>query len=298
MLLLVVPGLARSAAPGANQLSFASAQEAAESFVHAAQAKDKAAMLSILGPKAEDLFETGDPVADTNHLERFSRALQSGWKVAPDPVRPDKFVLFVGEKEWPYPIPIVKSGGHWRFDTAEGRSEILARVIGGNEITAIDICRAYVEAQEEYASERRDGTEPRQYAQRIVSSQGKKDGLYWPVATGEPQSPAGELLARMSAEGYTEEKGKPKIFHGYRYRVLKAQGAHAPGGARDYVAKGFMIGGFGLVAFPIGYGVTGITTFIINQDGIVYEKDLGPKTVAIATKMKAYDPDPSWRKAP
>jgi hypothetical protein len=298
ILLVTLPRLVHAAAPAAPQQTFTSAQEAAESFTRAAQAKDTAALLSILGPQAKDLLETGDAVADQRHLDDFSHALQSGWKLVPDPVRADQFALSVGEKEWPFPIPIVKSHERWRFDTAEGRKEILARVIGGNEITAIEISRAYVEAQREYASEKRDGLELRQYAPRIVSSPGKRDGLYWPVASGEPQSPAGEILARMSAEGYAEEKGKPKIFRGYRFRVLKSQGPHAPGGARDYVVKGYMIGGFALVAFPIDYGVTGITTFIVNQDGVVYEKDLGAKTVALATKMKAYDPDKSWRKAP
>jgi Protein of unknown function (DUF2950) len=299
IVLLTLSRLARAATPAAaSQQTFASPQEAAESFTRAARAEDTAALLSILGPQAKDLVETGDAVADKRHLDNFAHALQSGWKVVPDPVRADQFDLSIGEKDWPFPIPIVKSHERWRFDTSEGRKEILARLIGGNEITAIEICRAYVEAQREYASEKRDGLELRQYAPRIVSTPGKKDGLYWPVASGEPQSPAGEILARMSAEGYTEEKGKPKIFRGYRFRVLKSQGPYAPGGARDYVVRGYMIGGFALVAFPVDYGVTGITTFIVNQDGIVYEKDLGPKTVAIATGMKAYDPDKSWRKAP
>jgi hypothetical protein len=293
-----LPGIVHAGAPVASEQTFASAQEAAESFTRAGRAEDTAAMLSILGPQAKDLIDTGDAVADKRHLEKFSHALQSGWKLVPDPVRADRFGLLIGEKEWPFPIPIVKSHERWQYDTAEGRKEILARLIGGNEITAIEICRAYVEAQREYASEKRDGMEPHQYARRIVSSPGKKDGLYWPVTPGEPQSPAGEILARMSAEGYTEQKGKPKIFRGYRFRVLTSQGTHAPDGARDYVVKDHMIGGFGLVAFPIEYGVTGVTTFIVNQDGVVYEKDLGAKTVAIAPKMKAYDPDESWRKAP
>lgn len=298
IVLFALPRLAHAAAPAAHPQTFASAQEAAESFTRAAQAKDKVAMLSILGPQAKDLLETGDAVADQRHLDEFSHSLQAGWKLVPDPVRADQFGISVGEKEWPFPIPIVESHHRWHFDTAEGRKEVLARLIGGNEITAIEIARAYLDAQREYASEKRDGLELRQYAQRIVSSPGKQDGLYWPVAAGEPQSPAGEILARMSADGYTEEKGKPKIFRGYRFRVLKAQGPHAPGGARDYVVKGSMIGGFALVAFPIDYGVTGITTFIVNQDGVVYEKDLGKKTVDLATKMKAYDPDRSWRQAP
>lgn len=298
IVLLALPRLALAAPPAAAQTTFASPQEAAESFTRAAQAEDTAALLAILGPQARDLIETGDAVADKRHRDDFAHALQAGWKLVPDPVHADQFGLSVGEKEWPFPIPIVKSQERWRFDTGEGRKEILARLIGGNEITAIEICRAYVEAQREYASEKRDGLALRQYAPRIVSAPGKQDGLYWPVAAGAPQSPAGEILARMSAEGYTEEQGKPKIFRGYRFRVLKAQGPHAPGGARDYVVKGYMIGGFALVAFPLDYGVTGITTFIVNQDGVVYEKDLGKKTVALATQLKAYDPDKSWRKAP
>jgi len=297
LLLLALPRIALTSDPYGPQ-TFASAQQAAESLIRAVESDDVAALHSILGPQAKDLIDTGDAVADKKHRENFSHDLQAGWKLAPDPVRADRFIVVVGTKEWPFPISIVKSQALWHYDTAEGRKEILARLIGGNEITAIEICRAYVDAQREYAAVRRDGTEPRQYAQHIVSSPGKKDGLYWPAASGEAASPASEVFARMSAEGYTEERGKPKIFHGYRFRVLKAQGTHAQGGARDYVAKGYMIGGFGLVAFPISYGVTGITTFIVNQDGVVYEKDLGKKTVAIATKMKVYDPDNSWHTAP
>ena len=297
LLLLVLPAIVRPQAPAASQQSFPSAQDAAQALIRAAQAKDEVAILSVLGPGAKDLFDTGDAAADAQHLERFAHESQVAHRLVPNPVRVDEFTLVVGEKEWPFPVPIVKSHAGWRFDAAEGRRETLARVIGRNEITAIEISRAYVEAQREYASERRIEGQPRQYAQRIVSSPGKKDGLYWPVAAGEPPSPAGEIFARMSTET-APEKGKPKIFHGYRFRVLKAQGKHAPGGARDYVAKGFMIGGFALVAFPIDYGVTGLTTFIVNQDGVVYEKDLGPKTVDIATKMKAYDPDAPWRRAP
>jgi len=298
IVLLTLPGSGHPQAPSASRQTFASAQAAAESFIRAARADDTVALLSILGPQAKDLLDTGDPVADKKHRESFSGALQAGWKLVPDPVRADSFVLLVGEKEWPFPIPIVKSHERWQYDTVDGRKEILARLIGGNEITAIEICRAYVEAQREYASAKRDGVELHRYAQHLVSSPGKQDGLYWPAASNEPESPAGEILARMSAEGYTEQKGKPKIFRGYRFRILKAQGHHAPGEARDYIVKGYMIGGFGLVAFPVDYAVTGIATFIVNQDGVVHEKDLGPNTVAIATKMKAYDPDRSWRKAP
>jgi len=296
-LLLALPALAR-AQPSGSQQTFASAQDAADALVRAVQADDTGATLSILGPAAKDLLGTGDPVADRKHREEFARASKAGWKLVADAVTPDRFELAVGEKEWPFPIPIVRSGGRWRWDTAEGRREILARVIGRDEITAIEICRAYLQAQREYASAPRDGTDLRQYAQHIVSSPGKQDGLYWPTTGNEPESPAGEIFARMSGEGYTEEKGKPKIFHGYRFRILKAQGQHARGGARDYVVKGHMIGGFGLVAFPVDYGVTGITTFIVNQDGVVYEKDLGPKTVGVATKMKTYDPNSSWHPAP
>jgi hypothetical protein len=297
LFLLVLPALARAQAPAASPQSFPTAQDAAQALIRAAEAKDGVAILSVLGPGAKDLFDTGDAAADAQHLERFAHEAQAAHRLVPNPVRAGELTLVVGEKEWPFPVPIVKSQGGWRFDAAEGRKETLARVIGRNEITAIEISRAYVEAQREYASERRIEGQPRQYAQRIVSSPGKKDGLYWPVAEGDPPSPAGEIFARMSTE-IAPEKGKPKIFHGYRFRVLKAQGKHAPGGARDYVAKGFMIGGFALVAFPIEYGVTGLTTFIVSQDGVVYEKDLGPKTVEVATKMKTFDPGAPWRRAP
>ena len=214
VLLFSLPGVAHPEAPSASPQSFTTAQQAAASFVAAAQADDTAALLSILGPQAKDLLDTGDAVADNKHRASFSRALESGWKLAADPVRAGTFVLLVGEKEWPFPIPIVESHGRWRYDTVEGRKEILARLIGDNEITAIEICRAYVEAQQEYASAKRDGVELHQYAQHIVSSPGAMDGLYWPASANEQDSPAGEIFARMSAEGYTEQKGKPKDLSG------------------------------------------------------------------------------------
>ena len=208
----------------------------------------------------------------------------------------DKASLILGREDWPFPIPLVHGASGWTFDAAAGEEEILARRIGRNELGAIDVCHAFVRAQRDYASEDHDGSGVLKYAQRIASSSGKRDGLYWPPVEGEPLSPFGPLIAAAVAEGYKKSSDKPTPYHGYLYRVLKEQGPHAPGGAYGYVINGNMIGGFALVAYPVDYGNSGVMTFIVNQQGGVYQKDLGEDTDEIAGKMTRYDPDSSWDK--
>lgn len=211
----------------------------------------------------------------------------------------DKTVLYVGKEDWPFPIPLVKKQGSWRFDTNEGRQELLARRIGRNELSVIQVCLTYVDAQREYALKDRDGDGLLAYAQKFASSPGKKDGLYWEAKEGDEQSPLGPLFAAAQKLGYTAKKpaGKPLPYHGYYYRILKAQGKNAPGGAYDYVVKGKMIGGFALVAYPAQYGSSGIMTFIVNHEGVVYQKNLGQDTEKTAQAMKLFDPDRTWKKA-
>lgn len=207
-----------------------------------------------------------------------------------------KVVLVVGRDDFPFPIPIVPDGPTWRFDTAAGKEEILDRRIGRNELNTIQTCLAYVDAQREYYARDPDRNSLLQYAQKFASTPGKKDGLYWPTKPGEPPSPLGPLVARARGEGYAKRSEGPVAYWGYYYRILTAQGKDAPGGAYDYLAHGRMIGGFGLVAFPAQYGVSGVMTFLVNQDGVVYQKDLGPKTEAIVRGIKQFNPDPTWEK--
>ena len=206
-----------------------------------------------------------------------------------------KATLVIGKDQFPFPIPLVAKDGKWRWDTAAGLDEILTRRIGQNELATIEVMRAYVDAQREYAQVDRDG-HGLQYARKLVSSDGKKDGLSWFTTEGEPESPSRTAVANARAEGYTARSGRPEPYHGYVFRILTAQGEHAPGGALDYVVHGRMIGGFGLIAAPAQYGNSGVMTFIVNQDGLVYQKDLGPDTTEIAADIKMFDPDQSWRK--
>jgi hypothetical protein len=209
---------------------------------------------------------------------------------------PDKVTLVFGREGWPFPIPLVRGQSGWSFDTEAGEQEILNRRIGRNELGAIDVARAYVRAQRTYAASDHDGSGVMAFAQRMASTPGKRDGLYWPAVEGQPLSPFGPLVASAVAEGYSKKSDKPTPYHGYLYRVLTAQGAHAPGGAYSYIINGHMIGGFALVAYPVDYGNSGVMTFIVNQQGVVYEKDLGDDTATVAAKMTVYDPDSTWDK--
>jgi hypothetical protein len=278
------------------QETFASPEEAAKALVSAAGANDVTKLLAILGPDSKPLISSGDEVADREGREKFVRMYEEKNVVVREGDM--KASLEVGNQAWPLPIPMVKEGESWRFDTKGGKQEIIDRRIGKNELSAIQVCLAYVDAQREYAVKDRDSDALLEYAQRFVSTPGKKDGLYWEANEGEEASPLGPLAAQAKKEGYSRKQSgdRPSPYHGYFYKILKAQGKNAPGGAYSYVVKGKMIGGFALVAYPAIYGTSGIMTFIVNHDGVVYEKDLGKKTEAVAQAMTSFDPDKTWRK--
>ncbi len=277
-----------------KQKGFASPEEAVTAFVNGIKANDNEAVWAILGGKG--LLSSGDPVADKADVARFLAAYDEKHKI--EKPSANKAVLSVGADDWPFPIPVVKRGDAWYFDVKAGQQELFNRRIGRNELRVIEIMRAYVDLQREYANRDWDGDGIYPYAQKIMSTPGKKDGLYWEPKEGEPESPVGPRIARAAAEGYGKKGGggKPAPFHGYYFNILKAQGKHANGGAFDYVAKGKMILGYGMVAHPAKYGSSGIMTFMVNHEGVVYQKDLGPDTARLAGKIKKYDPDPSWKK--
>lgn len=275
ILLILLMAAAQALAAGPKY--FPTPEAAVEELVAAAKAKDAKHLLAILGPDAKGLAGTGEVRG------RFVRAYEEARSIESTGSRA---VLVVGRQEWPFPIPLVKDAAGWRFDTAAGKAEIVNRRIGQNELSAIKAALAYADAQREYYLRNPRNDKLLQYAQRITSTQGKRDGLYYPVKRGEPPSPLGQLHAHP--------KGEP--YHGYRYRVLKAQGPDAPGGAYSYVANGKMIGGFALVAYPAQYGASGVMTFIVSHDGVVYEKDLGPDTATLAGKMSRFNPDASWKR--
>jgi hypothetical protein len=275
------------------QRQFDSPDTAVEALVSAAKDGDQKALLKVLGPDGRDVISSGDKVADAGARDRFIAGYEKKHSLVPE--GDDKTILIMGEKDWPFPIPIVAKDGKWEFDTAAGLEEILLRRIGRNELNVIQVELAYVAAQNDYAALDNDGYDPRLYAQRIVSSEGKKDGLYWPSAEGEPQSPLGALIAEASAQGY-KVGDKPTPYHGYYYRILTRQGPDASGGAFDYVVDDAMIGGFALIARPAQYGISGVMTFIVNHEGVVFQKDLGPDTPELAEGIDAYSPDSSWTK--
>ena len=281
-------------APAFAQESFDSPEAAVNALVSSAKAGKRDEVAKILGPDSDEVISSGDEVADKNARETFIEAFEE--KNGLEPEGDDMTILVVGSDRWPFPIPIVRNGEKWQFDTEAGLEEILLRRIGRNELSAMQSALAYVVAQNEYADLDVDGRSPPPYAQRILSSPGKKDGLYWSSETSEDESPLGALFADASAEGYTFG-GEPRPYHGYYYRILKRQGPDAKGGAFDYVVNGRMIGGFGLIAHPAEYGNSGIMTFIVNHDGVLFEKDLGPDTAEIASKIQDFDPDSTWREA-
>ncbi|HEU0289687.1 MAG TPA: DUF2950 domain-containing protein [Burkholderiales bacterium] len=278
-----------ASAAEARQKTFASPEEAVKALV--AVAGDAKAVLAVLGPEAKALINSGDAAADRRARERFLGAYKEANKLMKS--GDDMALLVVGKDEWIFPIPIVKVAAGWRFDTKEGREEILNRRIGRNELSAIKAVQAYADAQREYYLRNPQGDKLLHYAQKFVSAQGKRDGLYFPTKTGEKPSPLGPLFARAKAEGYT--KGDD-AYYGYHYRIIRGQGPSAPGGAYDYVAQGRMIGGFALVAWPASYGNSGVMTFIVNHDGVVHEKDLGPDTAAAVKKITRFNPDKSWKR--
>jgi hypothetical protein len=282
------------AAPGPKQKLFETPDEAVQSLVDAVRKGDTQAMVDILGPSSGPLVSSGDKVEDRRARDAFVREYDKTHRLE---AGGGKIVLYVGGDNFPFPIPVIPDGASWRFDTPAGQEEILNRRIGRNELNAIQVCLAYVDAQREYYAQERKQGEAREYAQRLASTPGKRDGLYWEVKDGERPSPFGPLVAKARTEGYgPRTRQGPEPYHGYYYRILTGQGPDAPGGATDYIAGGHMIGGFGLVAFPAQYGASGVMTFVVSHDGVVYEKDLGAKTPTLAKQMKLFDPDKSWQK--
>jgi hypothetical protein len=276
-----------------GQASFNSAEEAVTAFVAAMQKDDTVALHKLLGPETDELISSGDAVADNAAREWFVSAYNA--KHALDADGSDKMTLSVGDDAWPMPIPIVKRDGKWYLDGAAGADELIYRRVGRNELGAIDVCRGFVRAQLEYASEGRDGDPPGIYALKLISDEGMHNGLFWPTADDEPASPVGPFVAAAAEEGYRSAKGGARNpYHGYYYRLLYAQGAHASGGAKDYFKAGVMTEGFALVAWPAEYGAGGVQTFIVNQDGVVFQKDLGEDTAQAAEAIQAFDPDSSW----
>jgi len=278
----------------APQKTFDTPEQAAASLVQAAASFEVAVLKEILGPDSEDIVATDDPVMDKQRALAFAAKAKEKQSVDIDPENPNQAILCVGEDAFPLPIPIVKKEGKWSFDTQAGHEEILNRRIGTNELDAIEICRGFVEAQHEYAATKHDGAIVNQYAQRIISSPGKQDGLAWKNTDGTWEGPVGENIAKALQQGYTE-KNKPQPYHGYYFKVLKGQGPAAPLGQLDFVIKGAMIGGFALAAAPAEYQVSGVKTFIVSHTGIVYEKDLGPDTLDAFQKMELFNPDDSWQ---
>jgi len=288
------------AAADLKQRTFKSPDEAVKTLIESIRGKDTKGLLAIFGPSGKEIISSGDEVVDREIGERFVKAYEEANKMVNE--SSIKMVLHVGKQDYPFPIPIVKKGEVWLFDTQAGKEEILSRRIGRNELSTIQVCLAYVDGQREYAR-RGQGGGLLEYAQRFASSPGKRDGLYWEAKEGESPSPLGPLVAEAVKEGYKKrEDGKQAKgqtltpYHGYYYRILKAQGTNAPGGAYDYVVRGKMIGGFALVAYPAEYGVSGVMTFIVNHEGVVYEKDLGKATEKLAGTMKKFDPDKKWKK--
>jgi len=277
-----------------KQRTFEKPEAALEALVKALRDYDKKALLALFGTGSEPLISSGDAVDDRERMEDFVRLYGEASRL--EPAGDKKVVVHVGKNDWPFPIPIVKAGESWRFDTKQGREEILNRRIGENELDAIQTCLAIVDSQREYAAVDRDGDGLLEYAQKFYSTRGKMDGLYWEVKPGEKPSPLGPLVAKAQGEGYMPG-GKPAPYNGYFFRILTAQGKSARGGAYSYLVKGKMVGGFAVVAYPATYAVSGVKTFIVNYEGVVYEKDLGPKTVKLARSMKAYNPDKTWEKA-
>ncbi len=285
-----VPAAKRTA-----QAVYGSPEEAAKALYQAVKSHDVRLVHRVLGPGSDRLIYTGDRVADRQMGERLIAAYERSVKI--EQSGDAKATLLVGDNDFPFPYPLVKTARGWRFDAKAGAEEIINRRIGENEELAIEACLGYGDAQREYAEVDRNGTGLLEYAQKFRSSPGKQDGLYWATAEGEPPSPLGPLFARAKKEGYSTESAGIVPFHGYYYRILTAQGKDAPGGAYDYMVRGHMIGGFGLVAYPARWGASGVMTFICNQDGVVYQKDLGPDTAKIASKMKLFNPDKSWKEA-
>jgi len=279
--------------PATAQARFASPEEAVAALVDASRLNNEPILSAILGPHGDKLVNSGDPVQDARRRAAFVRAYDASHNLALE--ASGKVVLQIGKDAWPMPIPLVKSGGSWYFDTRDGEREILARHIGRNELAAIQVCLAIADAERDYASQDRNDSGVLQYAPKLASAPGKHDGLYWETAPDAPPSPLGPLVAAAASRGYSGSGPAPLTpYHGYYYRILTAQGRNAPGGERAYIIKGRMIGGFAVLAYPARYRASGVMSFMVGEDGVVYEKNLGRNTAAVAEKMTAYDPDATW----
>ena len=286
----------RSTGPRAGQQTFSSAAQASEDLVSALQSNDQQALSGILGSDAKNIISSGDETEDANDRAQFVEKYQQMHRLVTEP--DGTTTLYVGAENWPTPIPLAHKDNSWYFDTAVGKQEILYRRVGKNELAAIQVCRELVDAEKEYDAQPHDGDKNPQYAQKFFSDPGKHNGLYWETSAGETTSPIGPLVASAANEGYAEASNQqPQPFQGYYFRILKGQGAKAPGGSRTYIVDGKMTRGFAFVAYPAEYRSSGVMTFTVSQDGIVYEKDLGPRTPEIAKTLTHYDRDASWRKA-
>jgi hypothetical protein len=291
-LLFVAPVAAQSATAAR---SFPTAEAAVQALVAAVKAGDRKAMLAILGPGSSTWLGSGDAVADKAAAENFVASFDKRHGLAPE--GDGRVTLEVGDDRWPFAFPLERTANGWRFDTAAGKHEMLARRIGANEINTINVMLAFVDAEREFASSDRDGDGVPEYARRFLSSKGKRDGLYFPTRPDEPPSPLGPQVVRAASEGYGKAAG-PAAYHGYHFRILTAQGKHATGGSLDYIVRGRMIGGFAAIAWPAKYGNSGIMTFIVNHDGVVYQKDLGADTANAAAAIRRFDPGPGWTPVP
>ncbi len=275
---------------------FATPNEAATVFLAALHKSDEKQLIAIFGPDAKEMLSSGDPVDDRRQREVVSAAAAQEWAVV------DKYgdakELVVGDERWPFPVPIVPEGSGWRFDTAAGIEEVLARRVGRNELVVINLCRAYVDAQNEYAAQSRDGHPAGAFAQRIRSDDGTRNGLYWPTTAGEPASPIGALVASATSDGYdNQNRDQPSPFHGYYFKILTGQGSDASGGAKSYVVNGQMTGGFGLFAYPADYGNSGVMSFMVDAAGVVYESDLGEDTLSAGKSFSTFNPSSAWKPA-
>jgi hypothetical protein len=275
-----------------DRTRFNTPDDAAKALLPALETNNTTELKAIFGPTAEQDLSSGDPVSDRHDRQVIALAMRQSWKWVPSGT--DRSELVIGDEQWPLPIPLVKAGNGWEFDTDAGKDEMLSRRIGRNELRVIDLCRAYVLMQQEYASQPRDGKPAGLYARKLRSEPGRHDGLYWEVGPKERRSPMGDLVAKATTEGYDGSRSASTPFYGYYFRVLTAQGAAAKGGARDYVVNGEMSGGFGLIAYPAEYGRSGIMTFMVIQDGVVYESDLGEETAKTAPGLNVFNPDAAW----
>lgn len=283
------------AKPAAKQMEFKTPDEAVKMLITSAKENNSNKLIQILGPDSKEIIESGDAIEDNKTRERFIKAYEEANKL--EKTSEDKYTLSVGKTDWVFPIPLMKDGSHWYFDTAAGKEEILNRRIGRNELSTIQSMLAYVDAQREYYLNNHEKNKLPSYAEKILSSPNKRDGLYYPVKEGETPSPLGELYAAASKEGYGKDKQSKgqNAFHGYYYHILKSQGKDAPHGAFNYVVDGRMVGGHALIAWPATYGNSGVMSFMVSHDGLVYEKNLGPDTAKIAPKINSFNPDSSWK---